>query len=99
MSVDYVEEDPASLSPTPAKVHRERTSSISDDYNVYKTRLAALCDALDEYMLLAGESPYQHIEEFGACYCELFATQEWIDRTVERVPIPERRPPDKTLGI
>jgi len=38
------------------------------DYNVYKSRLALLCDSLDEYLLLAGDSPYQQVEEAGSCY-------------------------------
>jgi 6-pyruvoyltetrahydropterin/6-carboxytetrahydropterin synthase len=48
------------------------------DYNVYKTRLAALCDSLDEYMLLAGESPYQQIEEDGSCYRVTFAGEQML---------------------
>ena len=41
-------------------------NGFSADYNVYKSRLAALCESLDEYMLVAGESPYQQIEKAGA---------------------------------
>ncbi len=44
------------------------SNGFSADYNVYKERLARLCAALDEYMLLAGESPHQQIAEAGACY-------------------------------
>lgn len=43
-------------------------NGFAADYNVYKTRLASLCESLDEYMLLAGDSPHQKIEENGACY-------------------------------
>ncbi|MDX1735333.1 MAG: 6-carboxytetrahydropterin synthase [Halioglobus sp.] len=43
-------------------------NGFSADYNVYKTRLATICDELDEYMLLAGDSPYQQIEEDGEYY-------------------------------
>ncbi|MEH6635615.1 MAG: 6-carboxytetrahydropterin synthase [Halioglobus sp.] len=43
-------------------------NGFSADYNVYKKRLAALCESLDEYMLLAGASPYQQIEEAGPCF-------------------------------
>lgn len=53
-------------------------NGFSADYNVYKSRLAALCDALDEYMVLAGESPYQQIEEQGACFRVNFAAQEML---------------------
>ena len=40
-------------------------NGFSADYNVYKQRIAALCEPLDEYMLLAGESPHQTIEVVG----------------------------------
>jgi 6-pyruvoyltetrahydropterin/6-carboxytetrahydropterin synthase len=53
-------------------------NGFSADYNVYKSRLKALCDELDEYMLLAGESPYQSIEEAGACYRVRFAGEEML---------------------
>ena len=43
-------------------------NGFSADYNVYKNRLAALCDELDEYMLLAAESPHQTIAEEGDSY-------------------------------
>ena len=39
------------------------------------------------------------VEEFGACYCWLFVSPEWIDGTVPRRQVPERRPPEKTLGL
>ena len=48
------------------------------DYNVYKNRLAALCDSLDEYMLLAGESPYQQIETAGSSYRVTFAGEQML---------------------
>jgi len=53
-------------------------NGFSADYNVYKTRLARLCDSLDEYMLLAGESPYQQIAETGACFRVSYAAEEML---------------------
>jgi 6-pyruvoyltetrahydropterin/6-carboxytetrahydropterin synthase len=53
-------------------------NGFSADYNVYKNRLAGLCDALDEYMLLAGDSPYQQIEQDGACYRVSFADEHML---------------------
>ncbi len=53
-------------------------NGFSADYNLYKTRLAALCDSLDEYMLLAGNSPYQIVEEQGACYRVSFDRDEML---------------------
>jgi 6-pyruvoyltetrahydropterin/6-carboxytetrahydropterin synthase len=53
-------------------------NGFSADYNVYKSRLKSLCDDLDEYLLLAGESPYQRIEEAGAYYRVSFAGEEMM---------------------
>ncbi|MBN1347990.1 ferredoxin:thioredoxin reductase [candidate division KSB1 bacterium] len=39
------------------------------------------------------------IEEYGACYCWLFVSPEWIDKKVPHIQIPERRPPEKILDI
>jgi ferredoxin-thioredoxin reductase catalytic chain len=39
------------------------------------------------------------IEEFGTCYCNLFASQDWIDGKIPHMPVPERRPPEKTLAL
>jgi 6-pyruvoyltetrahydropterin/6-carboxytetrahydropterin synthase len=53
-------------------------NGFSADYNVYKRGLARLCEALDEYLLLAGDSPYQQIEEAGDCYRVTYAGQEML---------------------
>ena len=53
-------------------------NGFAADYNVYKGRLAILCEALDEYMLLAGDSPHQQIEEEGACYRVSFAGEQML---------------------
>ena len=65
-------------------------NGFSADYNVYKTRLARLCDALDEYMLLAGESPYQQIEEAGACYRVTYAREEMLFLQSDTLVLPIR---------
>lgn len=43
-------------------------NGFAADYNVYKRRIAALCEGLDEYLVLAGASPYQTIEDAGDNY-------------------------------
>ena len=65
-------------------------NGFSADYNVYKSRLAALCESLDEYMLLAGESPYQQIEEAGACYRVSYAAQEMLFLQSDTLVLPIR---------
>ena len=35
------------------------------------------------------------LNDWGACYCALYVTKEWMDQTIERLVVPERRPPPK----
>lgn len=51
-------------------------NGFAADYNVYKKRLAGLCARLDEYMILAGESPHQDIVDAGDSYRVTFAGVE-----------------------
>ena len=50
-------------------------NGLSADYNVYKNRIAALCNSLDEYLLLAGNSPYQTITKEGDSFRVKFADE------------------------
>lgn len=65
-------------------------NGFSADYNVYKNRLAALCDSLDEYMLLAGDSPYQKISEEGACFRVRYAEEEMLYLRSDTLLLPIR---------
>jgi len=65
-------------------------NGFSADYNVYKTRLATLCEGLDEFMLLAGNSPYQTISESGACYRVKYANQEMLFLQSDTLVLPIR---------
>jgi 6-pyruvoyltetrahydropterin/6-carboxytetrahydropterin synthase len=51
-------------------------NGFAADYNVYKRRLKALCDELDEYLLLPADSPYQQVERDGEVYRVRFAGEE-----------------------
>ena len=35
------------------------------------------------------------VEEYGSCYCNLYVSQQWNDRTIPHEYVPERRPPEK----
>lgn len=65
-------------------------NGFSADYNVYKERLAKLCAGLDEYTLLAGDSPYQDIAESGACYRVTHGGQEMIFLQSDTLILPIR---------
>ncbi|TDG14832.1 6-pyruvoyl tetrahydropterin synthase [Seongchinamella unica] len=65
-------------------------NGFSADYNVYKNRLAGLCEELDEYMLLAAESPYQRIEEDGNFYRVHFNGEEMLFLRADTLLLPIR---------
>lgn len=50
-------------------------NGFAADYNVYKRRIKALCEELDEYLVLPANSPHQRIEEDGDCYRVTFNGQ------------------------
>ncbi|MFH1135446.1 MAG: ferredoxin-thioredoxin reductase catalytic domain-containing protein [Pseudomonadota bacterium] len=35
------------------------------------------------------------VAEFGSCYCQLYVSRDWNEKRLERVYVPERRPPEK----
>ena len=65
-------------------------NGFSADYNVYKSRLLALCDSLDEYTLLAGDSPFQDIDEDGLWYRVTFADDEMLFLQSDTLVLPIR---------
>lgn len=64
-------------------------NGFAADYNVYKNRIKALCDELDEYMILAGDSPYQVIKEQGEELVVSFAneTMRFLARDCRVLPL------------
>ena len=59
-------------------------------YRIFKDRLEALCDALDEYMLLPGQSPYLQITEDGEQYRVRFAGEDLFFRKDDTLVLPIR---------
>jgi ferredoxin-thioredoxin reductase catalytic chain len=37
------------------------------------------------------------VAEYGACYCELYVSQEWNAGKIPHQYVPERRPPEKLI--
>jgi len=35
------------------------------------------------------------VAEYGSCYCGLYVSREWNEGKLEKVYVPERRPPEK----
>jgi 6-pyruvoyltetrahydropterin/6-carboxytetrahydropterin synthase len=51
-------------------------NGFAADYNVYKSRIARVCEELDEYLLLAGDSPHLRIDTQGEEYLVRYADDE-----------------------
>ena len=58
-------------------------NGFSADYNVYKRRIQMLCDRYDEYILVAGQSLYQTVDQVGEEYHVTF------DNRVLKFPVDE----------
>lgn len=65
-------------------------NGFSADYNVYKNRLAQLCDELDEYMVLAANSPHQRVEEEGEFYRVHFNGEQMLFLKSDTLLLPLR---------
>jgi 6-pyruvoyltetrahydropterin/6-carboxytetrahydropterin synthase len=65
-------------------------NGFSADYNVYKNRLAVLCDSLDEYMLLAADSLHQSIRDAGDSYCVTYDGREMLFLKSDTLVLPIR---------
>ncbi len=35
------------------------------------------------------------VEEYGSCYCNLYVSQAWNEDRIQKIYVPERRPPEK----
>ena len=65
-------------------------NGFAADYNVYKNLIARVCESLDEYMILAGDSPYQSIVDEGANYRVRFAEDEMLFLKTDTLVLPVR---------
>ena len=64
------------------------SNGFSADYNLYKNLIKAVCDELDEYMVLAKNSPYQSIVEDNGDYVVSFDNEEFRFLTRDTLVLP-----------
>ncbi|MFW5489644.1 MAG: ferredoxin-thioredoxin reductase catalytic domain-containing protein [Desulfovibrio sp.] len=67
-------------------------------YMACPCRLASGDYEQDRDILCPCEYRDADVQEFGACFCALYVSKEWLDGTIEKVTVPERRPPEKLLA-
>lgn len=59
-------------------------------------RLASGNREADKDIICPCEYREADVKEYGSCYCNLYVSREWKEGTIPRVPVPERRPPERT---
>jgi 6-pyruvoyltetrahydropterin/6-carboxytetrahydropterin synthase len=77
------------------KVAARLTAPVGDNgmcfsYRIFKDKLEQLCRALDEYMLLAADSPHLEVTEEGANYRVRFAGEEMLFLKSDTLLLPVR---------
>lgn len=70
------------------------TNKKKHGYMACPCRLASGTAENDRDIICPCEYRRPDIEEFGSCYCSLYVSAEWYTGRIERVDIPERRPPE-----
>jgi len=65
-------------------------------YMACPCRLASEDREKDRDIICPCEYREPDIEEYGACYCELYVSEDWNNGKIPVEYIPERRPPEKT---
>ena len=64
-------------------------------YMVCPCRLASGDRAADKDIICPCVYRKEDVEEFGSCYCNLYASREWNEDATAHEYVPERRPPEK----
>ncbi len=58
-------------------------------------RLASGDREADKDILCPCDYRAADVEEYGACYCALYVSQDWNDDVIPHVTVPERRPRER----
>jgi ferredoxin-thioredoxin reductase catalytic chain len=61
-------------------------------------RLASSNREIDKDIICPCEYREGDVAQYGSCYCNLYVSKEWNEGTVPNVPVPERRPVERTLS-
>ena len=65
-------------------------NGLTGDYAVYKNQIRKVCDSLDEYTLIPGESPHLTVEEEGDYYRVTHAADSMLFLKADTLVIPVR---------
>lgn len=59
-------------------------------------RLAAEDREADKDIICPCDYREPDVKEYGSCYCNLYVSKEWNEGTIPNVPVPERRPAERS---
>ncbi len=64
-------------------------------YMACPCRLASGNRESDKDILCPCEYRTDDVKEYGSCYCNLYVSKDWNEGNRAKVPVPERRPPER----
>jgi len=67
-------------------------------YMVCPCRLASGDREKDKDIICPCAYRAEDVAEYGSCYCNLYVSKEWLEGTVPKQYVPERRPPEKMFA-
>lgn len=59
-------------------------------------RLASGDREADKDIICPCDYREEDVKEYGSCYCNLYVSKEWNEGTIPHVPVPERRPAERS---
>ena len=70
------------------------TNKARYGYMACPCRLAAGSRDEDSDIICPCDYRLPDVAEYGSCYCSLYVSKDWSTGKIERLDVPERRPPD-----
>lgn len=67
-------------------------------YMVCPCRLASGDRQKDKDIICPCAYRAEDVAQYGSCYCNLYVSKQWLEGTIEKEYVPERRPPEKMFA-
>lgn len=74
-------------------------NKVSYGYQSCPCRLASGKRDLDRDLICPCDYASLDIEEYGACYCNLYLNTNFYDKGIDFIVVPERRPDEKDKAV
>ena len=74
-------------------------NKVSCGYQSCPCRLASGKRELDRDLICPCDYAALDIKEYGACYCNLYLNQNFYEKGIDYIVVPERRPAEKDRAV